>query len=809
MSTEDAVLGRELGWDVIAFHPFEDPSQEQSDAKREKMIQRNRLRRNFVWRLRKLGFYVAKQKSIDGSDCLIKISAPTSVLEPHAELIGMEMKTNLVDPVTKRNLYREFSRAHKNDFIAHGPRFFTSLERSRLIFSLLEESIAKGGAGLNLDKLINDEKAIRIFPLHDAEAQENLANRWLSWHKFSSVTAYSVEMLKDLVYRFQPLDDIRDYFGEKIAFYFAWLDWYILFLKPLSLLGLLIFLVQVGYALDYSNLATVFYAVVLCIWGTLFAETWKRREATLAFNWDVQDFEEEERVRPEFLGPKKPGVYAANGNWVDLGYKFDQLKSEKEKASVPQNVFFSPWQRFKRILLSLNVLAVFLFVLVIGTFAVLAFRVFVQADSRAGPIWGGIVAGILNAVFILVMNQIYNRCAHMMNDWENHRTDTQYEDRLIAKQFCFKFVNSFSSLAFIAFAKDDPEPSWLTDVPLDQRPAIYGKTRKIMGMDIGRCKGQSCMSELFTQLMTLQLTMIFVSNFMEIGLPFLMKKIKVMRELKAARGRPKSRSIVAEDGANGGGLAMPKFELEMHANVYGGVLEEYTELFIQFGHITLFASAFPLSSMCALLNNIIEVKVDGFKLLLANQRPRYLGAEDIGTWQIVLEFMSYVSVISNCAIICFTSEVFKGKVVDRDSSDYMTCVSKCNSDYNVALGFMGNYTTVTDWVGVANTQIAVGDFSACLDKCACDSPIDTCYPLSWRIWIFVVSEHILLGAKLLLAWMIPDKPSFVEEAEAREEVEKHLEHWDPNEEETVDESVLREWDNGEDNNDSWDNEPAN
>jgi hypothetical protein len=48
---------------------------------------------------------------------------------------------------------------------------------------------------------------------------------------------------------------------------------------------------------------------------------------------------------------------------------------------------------------------------------------------------------------------VYNGVAIRMNNWENHRTDTDYEDRLIAKQFSFKFVNSYASLAFIAFAK--------------------------------------------------------------------------------------------------------------------------------------------------------------------------------------------------------------------------------------------------------------------------------------------------------------------------------------------------------------------
>jgi len=229
-------------------------------------------------------------------------------------------------------------------------------------------------------------------------------------------------------------------------------------------------------------------------------------------------------------------------------------------------------------------------------------------------------------------------------------------------------------------------------------------------------------------------------------------------------------------------------------------------MFIQFGYVTLFACAFPLSSLCAMLNNILEIKVDAFKLLFATQRHRYQGAEDIGTWQAVLEFMSLVSVVSNCAIICFTSGVFKGNIVDRESDKYASCANRCNTLFgSTARSHIAGFNN-TDWLQVAYLNDNLFDFSRCLTGCSCESPIGTCYKLSDRIWIFVVSEHLLIGAKLLLAFLIPDKPAFVEEAEARDTVERNLAKWDPSQRVDVDEATLKTWETAEDDTDVWDNE---
>ena len=62
-------------------------------------------------------------------------------------------------------------------------------------------------------------------------------------------------------------------------------------------------------------------------------------------------------------------------------------------------------------------------------------------------------------------------------------------------------------------------------------------------------------------------------------------------------------------------------EVEGSTPPYEGTLDDYLEMFIQFGYVTLFSSAYPLAGLCALLNNLIEVRSDAFKLCFIHQRP--------------------------------------------------------------------------------------------------------------------------------------------------------------------------------------------
>merc|ERR1712093_239350 len=103
---------------------------------------------------------------------------------------------------------------------------------------------------------------------------------------------------------------------------------------------------------------------------------------------------------------------------------------------------------------------------------------------------------------------------------------------------------------------------------------------------------------------------------------------------------------------------MSKHELESHKPIYTSTFHDYNEIVIQYGYVTMFATALPIGSLLCLINNIVEIRSDAFKLVNVYQRPFYKGAQDIGTWFEILRVITVLAVLTNCGMIAFTSNIF-------------------------------------------------------------------------------------------------------------------------------------------------------
>jgi len=280
--------------------------------------------------------------------------------------------------------------------------------------------------------------------------------------------------------------------------------------------------------------------------------------------------------------------------------------------------------------------------------ASLSFRLFLQKQNIS--VAGSIIGGVVNAIVIIAFNVIWRKAADILTAWENHRTQTEYDDALTFKIFLFQFVNSYISLYYIAFFKSH-NSFWGVNY-LEDKCKIGSREYGVVGW--------GCTTELTVQVATLLGTNMFIGQTKEVAVPFIMSKLQLyLLKRKAAKE--------AEEGAEV--KPLPAWEMDGKLSAYQGTFDEYSEMVIQFGYCTLFAAAFPLAPLLAVLNNVVEIRTDAFKLLDSTVRPHYRGAQDIGSWYHILEVLGILSVITNCLLIGFSfkavADLFNGSSIDN------------------------------------------------------------------------------------------------------------------------------------------------
>ena len=152
------------------------------------------------------------------------------------------------------------------------------------------------------------------------------------------------------------------------------------------------------------------------------------------------------------------------------------------------------------------------------------------------------------------------------------------------------------------------------------------------------CEVEECLSDLNSQLATIFLTQLIVSNAQELGVLWV-KKVG------------KSKKIASKDKD-----MKSEIWLEYNSDCYGRTFDDYNELLIQFGYCSLFVISFPLAPVAGLISAIVEARIDGYKLCKLTQRPFPRFADNIGAWQFGLEFMGWATLITNLGLICFATD---------------------------------------------------------------------------------------------------------------------------------------------------------
>ncbi|KAH6923688.1 hypothetical protein HPB50_005150 [Hyalomma asiaticum] len=493
---------------------------------------------------------------------------------------------------------------------------------------------------------------------------------------------------------------------------------------------------QIVYMFD--NPATVGFSIFMALWATIFIELWKRRQCVLGWEWNLADIDTlTDVVNPEYEA--KATVYKLNP--VTMRYE-------------PYVPF---WEKIIRIS-GANSVVLFMLCLVICTvFGIIAYRIILVALLSRDQNWRAlahvttaVTASMLNLVIILLMNRVYSRIATRLTDIERPRTQREYEDSFTFKMFLFTFLNTYSSLIYIAFFKG-------------RFSGHPGKEGTLFGYSLDKCEG-GCLYEVCVQLAIVMVGKQVINNIQEIGQPLVMNWWRSWRRDHMTRDSGDRRGSVTRWEAD--------YVLAQWHTL--SLFDEYLEMAIQFGFVTLFVAAFPLAPLFALLNNIVEIRLDAYKYTSQMRRPLAERVPNIGAWQVILKGVSVFAVICNAFLIAYTSDFIPRmlyRMVHSKSHSLRGFVNFTLSSFDTSDFDDETRPDNATLDGVIVRQCRYLDYR--------EPPgSDSEYQLTltyWhifaaRLFFVVVFEHVVFFITGLVAALIPDVPRSVQQRIKREQI---------------------------------------
>lgn len=738
---------------------------------------RKKFLKNIVRRGLELEEWVAEGEEAD--TVFVKVHAPFEILCRHAE--ELSVKANLqVQPRASVNFSQKilaslkipnimkedvewippdyytcpFKRSKIHKFLGSEDEasFFSNRDRSRIVDELLQTTDfgKRSRAEVGINQLIERGVFTAAYPLHDGpfEAVRRSSKNPIPPELNERQILYRHWARFSKWFKYQPMDNVKEYFGEKIGLYFAWLGFYTAWLLPAAIVGTIVFAyglltvfsyqpanhvcgqtgsemlmcpmgdVSAGFKTWYLNGTclnyrlsylfdhggTVFYAIFMSFWAVFFLENWKRKNATLAHRWDCLGYEEEEeRPRPQFV-VRAPEVCE------------NPITGELE-ASFPSA------SRIPRLLTSFSTIIVMVVFVVVFIIAVIIYRGVIQRlvghDKQLQPyasLMTSSSAAVVNLILIMVLSNVYDVLATLLNDWEMHRTQTEYEDNLTLKVFIFQFCNYYSSLIYIGFFKG-------------RFVGYPGHYNKMLGIRNEDCGPGGCFIELAQQLGVILIGKQAIGNVQELVIPKIKACFQKMRRKRKKKGEEEEEE--------------KPWERDYALVPNEGLFQEYLEMVLQFGFVTIFVAAFPLAPLFALLNNWIEIRLDAGKFVTETRRPVSEKAEDIGVWFDILTILAKLAVVANAFLIAFTStyidEVFYSQVTgDHDFQDYV----QQSYSYSVNFTDIGNQTC-----RYAGHRSDSGELTSYFWQL-----------LAVKLLFVIIFEHIVFFVAQMIDVLIPDIP---------------------------------------------------
>ena len=374
---------------------------------------------------------------------------------------------------------------------------------------------------------------------------------------------------------------------------------------------------------DAYNYLTTVYALLLVIWAQFYLIHWKRKCSETMIYWDNYNEEYDlENQRKEFRGK----------------FRYSPITDKMEK-------YYPEYKRWIKLIQSiLCMLPIF----IIATFVNVCFMNLdgtitddtflcipcLHQFSHTGGIFApdSILVNVLPIFYaqaIAIMNKQFTRVAQFSTNLENHRVKSNYENTIILKRFVFEFMDNYMCFFYIAFVNQN-----------------------------------------FIMLKS-QIRTIYLAN----GIRRLALNTILPNLMKTKKPRDHKIDEFIQGKQVDKDLIKSQFEAS-EVDIY----DDYMELVIEFGFLTLFAESFILAPIAILLLNKLEKFSDLMKFKYQTRRPEFIRKRNIGMWMHILHAQSIVAIFTNLSLTMMASN-------DNPQIEYVRSLLRSKNKFSFKLSF--------------------------------------------------------------------------------------------------------------------------
>jgi len=419
----------------------------------------------------------------------------------------------------------------------------------------------------------------------------------------------------------RTVDAAQAYFGDEVGVYFAWIAFSIRALLLPGGVALALWTHRPeGTTVDTSPYVPLHSLLVIPLWAVAFVRLWQQQSTRHAAKWgslpalagSARRFEPDTTaLRPGFHGEVR--ISAVTGK---------------------PTTYYPSWRRWVAYVQSALVTALLLLLVLAVMVCFLNVEGYMHDPSALLHVPGlydlakpgamldpnqesllpPLVPVVLHVGVILFLNQgVYARVAQWLTERENHATAAAHETSLAVKRFVFEACDCYIAMAYLAFGARD------------------------------------------VLLLRSELVSVFsTDSFRRIAVEALLPLAKLWLHLGRVPGLCSRRGLKKAEGPlENAGWSV---QAQLSRDPFEGLFDDYLELCVQFGFVTLFAGAFPLAALVSVMATWLESRSDTVKLCVLLQRPIPKRSSNTGVWEYVLVCQAWLAVLSNVLLFGFASD---------------------------------------------------------------------------------------------------------------------------------------------------------